>query len=95
MKSYLQNYIDGRWVDSKGGRKHQVINPATEGVASEIVLGPAEDVDDAVKAARRAFESFSQTSKAERVALLQRVIEEYGKRVPDIAEAIATEEFGP
>jgi len=91
MKNYPQNYIDGRWVDSKGGRKHQVINPATEGVASEIVLGTAEDVDDAVTAARRAFESFSQTSKAERVALLQRVMEEYGKRVPDIAEAIATE----
>ena len=91
MKSYPQNYIDGAWVDSKGGRKHQVINPATEGVASEITLGTAADVDDAVVAARRAFESFSQTSKAERVALLQRVTEEYGKRVPDIAEAIAIE----
>src|SRR5687767_8499521 len=91
MKSYPQHYIDGRWIDSKGGRTHQVINPATEGVASEIVLGTAADVDDAVVAARRAFESFSQTTKAERIALLQRVMEEYGKRVPDIAEAIATE----
>ncbi|MDH7971559.1 aldehyde dehydrogenase family protein [Sphingomonas sp. AR_OL41] len=91
MKSYTQNYIDGHWVDSKGGRKHQVINPATQGVASEIVLGTAADVDDAVVAARRAFETFSQTTKAERIALLQRVMEEYGKRVPDIAEAIATE----
>jgi aldehyde dehydrogenase (NAD+) len=91
MKSYPQHYIDGRWIDSKGGRTHQVINPATEGVASEIVLGTAADVDDAVVAARRAFESFSQTTKAERIALLQRVVEEYGKRVPDIAEAIATE----
>jgi aldehyde dehydrogenase (NAD+) len=91
MKSYTQNYIDGRWVDSKGGRKHQVVNPATEGVASEIVLGTAADVDDAVVAARRAFETFSQTTKAERIALLQRIMEEYGKRVPDIAEAIATE----
>jgi aldehyde dehydrogenase (NAD+) len=91
MKSYPQNYIDGRWVDSKGGRKHQVINPATEQVASEIVLGTAEDVDDAVKAARLAFESFSQTSREERIALLERIISEYQKRVPDIAEAIATE----
>jgi len=91
MKSYPQNYIDGRWVDSKGGRKHTVINPATEQAASEIVLGTAADVDDAVRAARRAFESFSQTSKEERIALLQRIIAEYQKRVPDIAEAIATE----
>jgi aldehyde dehydrogenase (NAD+) len=91
MKNYTQNYIDGRWVDSKGGHKHQVINPATQGVASEIVLGTAADVDDAVVAARRAFETFSQTTKEERMALLQRIMEEYGKRVPDIAEAIATE----
>lgn len=91
MKSYTQHYIDGRWVDSKGGRKHQVINPANEEVASEIVLGTAADVDDAVRAARRAFETFSQTSKQERVALIERIIAEYQKRVPDIAEAIATE----
>lgn len=91
MKSYPQNYIDGRWVDSRGGRKHTVINPATEQPAGEIVLGTAADVDDAVHAARRAFESFSQTSKAERIALLQRIIAEYQKRIPDIAEAIATE----
>ena len=91
MKSYPQHYIDGRWVDSKGGRKNAVINPATEQVASEIVLGTAADVDDAVAAARRAFESFSQTSKQERIALLERIIAEYQKRVPDIAEAIATE----
>lgn len=91
MKAYLQNYIDGRWVDSKGGRRHEVVNPATEATVSEIVLGTAADVDDAVAAARRAFETFSQTTKAERIALLQRIMEEYGKRVPDIAEAIATE----
>jgi len=91
MKSYTQHYIDGRWVDSKGGRKLEVINPATEQVASEIVLGTPADVDDAVIAARRAFETFSETSKQERIALLERIIAEYQKRVPDIAEAIATE----
>ncbi|MPT47737.1 MAG: aldehyde dehydrogenase family protein [Sphingobium sp.] len=91
MKSYTQHYINGQWVDSKGGRKIQVINPANAGVASEIVLGTAADVDDAVVAARRAFETFSQTSKEERIALLQRIIAEYEKRVPDIAEAISVE----
>ncbi len=91
MKNYPQHYIDGAWVDSKGGQPHTVVNPATEGPASQIVLGTAADVDDAVIAARRAFETFSQTSRAERMALLGRVMEEYGKRVPDIAEAIATE----
>jgi len=91
MKNFPQHYIDGAWVDSKGGHKHTVINPATEGPASEITLGTSADVDDAVIAARRAFETFSQTTKAERIALLQRITEEYAKRIPDIAEAIATE----
>lgn len=91
MKSYLQNYIDGKWVDSEGGTKHTVINPATEGPASEIVLGTSADVDKAVIAARNAFETFSQTTREERMALLGRVIEAYKARIPDIAEAIATE----
>lgn len=91
MKSYPQNYIDGRWVDSQGGRPHSVVNPATEGEASQMVLGTAADVDLAVEAARRAFETFSQTSKQERLALIEKVIEAYKARIPDIAEAIATE----
>jgi aldehyde dehydrogenase (NAD+) len=91
MKSYLKHYIDGRWVESEGGKRHQVINPATEQPCTEITLGSQADVDKAVAAARRAFETFSQTSKAERVALLERIIAEYQKRIPDIAEAIATE----
>ncbi|KPH66187.1 aldehyde dehydrogenase family protein [Novosphingobium sp. ST904] len=91
MKSYPQNYIDGRWTDSRGGRRHSVVNPATEGQASEIVLGTAADVDLAVEAARRAFETFSQTGKQERMALIGKVIEAYKARIPDIAEAIATE----
>jgi aldehyde dehydrogenase (NAD+) len=95
MKSYLKHYIGGEWVDSIGGRRHQVINPATEEVASEVTLGTAEDVDRAVKAARKAFETYSQTSKQERVALLQRIIGEYQKRVGDIAQAISEEMGAP
>lgn len=91
MQSYLQHYIDGQWIDSKGGRRVPVINPATDEASSEVVLGTAADVDDAVTAARRAFATFSQTSREERIALLERIIAEYQKRVPDIAEAIATE----
>ncbi len=56
-------------------------------------MGSAADVDRAVKAARAAFTSFSQTSVAERVALLERIIEEYKKRYADMAAAI-TEEMG-
>jgi aldehyde dehydrogenase (NAD+) len=91
MKSYLKHYIGGQWVDSEGGQRREVINPATEQPASEVILGTAADVDKAVKAARPAFETFSQTSREERVALLQRILAEYQKRVPDIAKAISEE----
>jgi len=95
MDSYLQHYIDGKWTDSDGGSRREVVNPATEEVTSEVTLGTAADVDKAVKAARRAFESFSQTSKADRVALLGRIIEEYKMRIPDIAKAISQEMGAP
>ena len=70
-----------------------VINPATEAVAGHISMGSAADVDAAVQAARRAFESYSQSSVDERVALLERIIAEYRIRHDDIAAAI-TEEMG-
>jgi len=95
MKSYLKQYIDGQWVESEGGRKHVVINPATEEAASEVTLGTAADVDKAVKAARKAFATFSEPSKEERLALLGRIIEEYKKRVPDIAKSISEEMGAP
>jgi aldehyde dehydrogenase (NAD+) len=95
MGSYLKHYIGGQWVDSEGGTRRDVINPATEEMVSTVTLGTAADVDKAVKAARKAFESFSETSKADRVALLERVVEEYKKRIPDIAKAISEEMGAP
>ena len=71
MKEHLQFYIDGQWTDPVTPRTLDVINPSTEEVASRISLGSAADVDKAVQAARRAFESFSRTSRDERVALLK------------------------
>src|SRR5215472_15381855 len=93
MRDYLKFYIDGQWVDPVTPRTMDVINPATEGVAGRISAGSAADVDKAVAAARRAFETFSKTSKEERIDLLQRILAEYQKRFGDIASAI-TEEMG-
>jgi aldehyde dehydrogenase (NAD+) len=95
MKSYLKHYIDGQWVDSEGGTRHLVIDPSTEQPVTEIMLGSAADVDRAVAAARKAFTSFSQTSVAERVALLERIIEEYKARIPDLAKATSEEMGAP
>ncbi|MDB5705862.1 MAG: aldehyde dehydrogenase family protein [Sphingomonas bacterium] len=95
MKSYLKQYIDGKWVESEGGKRHEVIDPATEQPCTEITLGSAADVDKAVAAARRAFESWSQSSVEERAALLGRIIEEYKARIPDLAQAISQEMGAP
>ena len=93
MRNYLKFYINGTWVDPVTPKTLDVINPATEAVAGRISMGSAADVDAAVRAARAAFASYSQTSVAERVALLEAIINEYKKRYADMAAAI-TEEMG-
>jgi aldehyde dehydrogenase (NAD+) len=95
MKSYLKHYIDGQWVDSEGGARHEVIDPSTEQPVSEIMLGTAADVDKAVAAAKKAFKSYSQTSVDDRIALLERIIEEYKARIPDLAAATSEEMGAP
>lgn len=95
MRELLQHYIDGQWIDSEGGERLEVINPATEEACAVITAGTAADVDKAVAAARKAFESFSQTTPDERGALLSRIIEEYKKRMPDIARAVSEEMGAP
>ncbi|MDT7733056.1 MAG: aldehyde dehydrogenase, partial [Mycobacterium sp.] len=70
-----------------------VENPATEQVSGKISLGSAADVDVAVNAARRAFSSWSQTTREQRLDLLQAILAEYQKRSDDLAEAV-TEEIG-
>ncbi|MDF8266384.1 aldehyde dehydrogenase family protein [Luteipulveratus flavus] len=93
MREYGQFYIGGQWVDPAQPQPDDVVNPATEQVAGRIALGGTSDVDRAVEAARAAFETFSQTSPADRGELLSRVIEEYKKRAEDLAAAV-TEEMG-
>ncbi|MGN6495743.1 MAG: aldehyde dehydrogenase family protein, partial [Tsuneonella sp.] len=93
MREYLQFYIDGKWVDPVTPKTLDVINPANEEVCGHISLGSAEDVDRAVKAARKAFETWSVTTREERIAVLERIVAEYQKRFDDMAKAI-TEEMG-
>ncbi len=90
-----QFYIDGRWVDPVEPKELQVINPATERVAGVISMGGPKDVDKAVAAARRAFDGYSQTTPAERLALLERVLAAYQSHYDAIAQAISTEMGAP
>ncbi len=93
MREYLDFYIDGRWVGPVLPNPFDVENPATERVAGKISLGSAADVDVAVAAARRAFAGWSQTSREQRLELLEAILAEYGKRAGDLADAV-TEEIG-
>jgi len=93
MRDYMQFYINGEWVDPATPRSFDVIDPATEEVAGHISLGSDADIDNAVNAAANAFKTWSVTSKEERLAILNRIVEEFKKRVPELGEAI-TEEMG-
>jgi aldehyde dehydrogenase (NAD+) len=93
MRNYLKFYIDGEWVDPAEPKTAEVINPATEQVSGTISLGSPADVDKAVAAARRAFESWSVSSKEDRLEVLEAILAEYLKRERELGEAI-TEEMG-
>ena len=89
-------YIDGRWVSPRPGQAtHHVIDPVTEEPLGELALGSAEDVDAAVQAAQTAFERFSQTRATERIALLDRILQIYNRRIDEFADAIALEIGAP
>jgi aldehyde dehydrogenase (NAD+) len=95
MDSYLKHYINGKWVDSIGGKRHEVISPSTEEACTEITLGTAADVDAAVAAAKEAFKTWSRSSREDRLALMGRILEEYKKRIPELAKSMANEMGAP
>jgi aldehyde dehydrogenase (NAD+) len=90
-----QFYIDGAWVDPVDPKELKVINPATEEVAGVISMGSSKDVDRAVMAARRAFDGYSRSSPAERLALMERILAAYKAHYDEIAQAISIEMGAP
>ena len=95
MADHLNFYIDGAWVPPAKPATRDVINPATEQSIGKISMGSAEDVDRAVKAARKAFETYSRTTREERIALLEKIISVYKTRQDELANTISTEMGAP
>jgi aldehyde dehydrogenase (NAD+) len=95
MKDCRQFYIDGKWVNPIHAHDFSVVNPATEEPIAIISLGSAADVDRAVAAAKRAFESYSETTLKDRLALLTRIIEVYRSRMGEMADFISQEMGAP
>lgn len=88
-------YIGGAWIAATNGRPHAVVNPSTEEVVATVTLGSAADVDRAVQAARRAFVSYSRSTRQERIELLEAIIAVYQRRVPELAAAVSVEMGAP
>ena len=95
MREMLRFYMDGRWVEPVEPAPFDVINPATEQVCGRISLGSAADVDNAVAAAGRTFRTYSQTTREQRLDLLNAVLDGYMKRYDDLAEAVMEEMGAP
>jgi len=88
-------YINGKWTAPAVAKDLDVINPADEQPFAVISMGSAADVDAAVAAARKAFATWSLTSREERIAWLERLTAAYETRINDMAQAISSEMGAP
>lgn len=95
MVNRMQFYVDGSWIDPVVVKTAPIMNPARAEELYEIALGSKADVDKAVKAAKRAFGSFSQTTREQRISLLANIIEIYKDRSKEIGAAISDEIGAP
>lgn len=91
MADCLKFYIDGAWVDPRGGDGRDIVDPVTEGVAGRVAMGSEADVDAAVAAARRAFPAYANTSPTDRAALLKRIAAAFDARKPEMVQAVIAE----
>jgi aldehyde dehydrogenase (NAD+) len=95
MVNALKFYIDGAWVEPLGNARRSVVDPCTEEAFAEVAMGTPADADRAVAAAKRAFTSFSQTTPAERLALIRRILEVFLERHDEMGDTISRELGAP
>ena len=95
MHDCTQFYINGEWVTPDSQHTLDVINPANEQVIGRITTGNTTDVDRAVTAARQAFASYANTSREERLELLQAILRIYQEKLPEMASLISQEMGAP
>ncbi len=90
-----QFYINGQWVDPIQAQDHLVIDPSTEDPCAVISLGSDADADAAVAAAHAALPGWMATPPAERIALVEKLIDIYQTRTEDLAQAMSAEMGAP
>ena len=95
MYDTKQFYINGAWVDPIEGKNFDVVNPSNEEVCATISLGDTADSEAAIAAAKQAFKTWAFSSKGERLALMEKILEIYMARSDQMAEVISTEMGAP
>lgn len=88
-------YIDGQWQAPAIANDFEVINPSNEDPCAVISLGGQADTNAAVSAAKVSFDAWRETSKEERLALIENLAEIYMARAEDMGEAISLEMGAP
>jgi aldehyde dehydrogenase (NAD+) len=88
-------YINGKWVKPFKSNDLEVINPSNEDPFAIISNGTKEDLDVAVQSAKKAFITWKETSKSDRIQLLEKLLTIYKKRFNEMAEAISMEMGSP
>ena len=95
MSNDLNFYINGDWIKSDSNELIDVINPANEEIIGQVTAGTKDDIDKAVAAALKAFDSYQYTTKDQRIELLNNIIVEYKNRYDDFVQIITKEMGAP
>ncbi len=95
MKDCRQFYINGKWCSPGHAHDFEIVNPTNEKPIATITLGTAADVDQAVAAAKKAFDSYSEAPVDARLALLRRIIAVYQSKAEEMADTISQEMGAP
>lgn len=95
MKYLDHFYIDGRFVPGTDRERRSVISPVTEESVGTIAMGTSEDVHIAAVAARRAFETYGQSTREDRLAMLRRVLALFDERIEEFARLTTLEMGAP
>lgn len=95
MQDHLSFFINGQWIRETDRETLDVVNPATEQAFARIAMGQARDVDVAAKAARAAFPAWSQSTREQRLAVLDKIIGGIKARSEELAQAISQEMGAP
>uniref|UniRef100_UPI0026C21206 aldehyde dehydrogenase family protein n=1 Tax=Candidatus Pantoea varia TaxID=1881036 RepID=UPI0026C21206 len=95
MKHITQHYIGGKFVESVGQEKFDLVNPATNIPIGTVLLGNEEDTQHAIAAAKEAFKTYSLTTVAEHAGYLQRFHNAVAARTDEHVQAMVEEYGGP